>query len=464
MLLTNLLNIKKRPPHTVLLITDTKTFRVDVDKTGQPIGSAEMIALKCNSPANLAECISGLALKSGPLGRKVWMLYLDLPMAFLTMPTVQLEGFDEATLVQALQFELEGMTGQSSVNMQLAYQLLNTRDEMSSFIVCQINQATLAEITAAVKKAGSHLGGLLHPAGLPLFIKTPQQTDWLRLECWSQQVVALRQVPHAEINVQLFAFNERQWRAQLDKWVAQQGVIEHSETLLSNSIEMLPETTFSRLLTSVDAVTPWLLLWAGVLLKKDLPAFSVLRYQSKLNKDLLLMASGGSAALLICIMHFSWHQYQAFKFDYQFKDLQVIETSINSMRKTLATDQTKRDKLKLTVEKLKSDSEVLPRLIQGLQDRPVKLLEAIAKGRPDNLLVEGIETNKDEINITGISLDSTSANELANYLERHLALLGWSFIAPTKKNMQLMPGGGPWEYEIKLVDMGVDGFLKKPTP
>jgi Tfp pilus assembly protein PilN len=174
------------------------------------------------------------------------------------------------------------------------------------------------------------------------------------------------------------------------------------------------------------------------------------------------MASGGSVALLICLGHFTWHLYQANYYTFEFEALQKVETAMTAQRKTLSADQDKRDKLKTKIDKLKADSETLPKLIKGLQDRTFRLLEALAKGRPENLLVESIATDKDEIKISGVSLDSTSANELANYLEKNLSTLGWSFVAPAKKNLELMTGGGPWEFEIKLLDLGVEGFNKKP--
>ena len=82
-------------------------------------------------------------------------------------------------------------------------------------------------------------------------------------------------------------------------------------------------------------------MWAGVLVKKDLPAVPVLRYQSKLNKDLLLMASGGSVALLICAGHLSWHLYQANHFTFEFEALQKVETAMTALRKTMTADQDK---------------------------------------------------------------------------------------------------------------------------
>ena len=452
----------KRSAHTLLYITEVKTFRVDVDKAGVMIGNAEMIAVLCAGPAKLAECVSAIAAKSRPLGRKVWLLSVGLPVTLLSIPSMQVEGVDEATLIQALQFELEGLTGQSTLDTQLAYQMLSNKDEMSNYWVSQIDQLYFEDVSKAVKKAGSRLSGLMSPAGLPLCLQNPEQPDWLRLECWSHQLVALRKSLEDGFSLLALSFDNRNWRTQLEKWLVQQGEAPHSETLLNNKIEVLPDTAFRRHLNDVGSVADWLLLWAGELVKKAPPATPILRYQSKLNKNLLLMASGGSVALLICLGHLTWHLYQANTYTVEFEALQKVETAIIAQRKALSVDQDKRDKLKIKIDKLKGDSETLPKLIKGLQDRPAQLLAALGQGRPENLLVESITNDKDEVKISGLSLDATSANELSAYLEKYLAGLGWSFVAPTKKNLELITGGGPWEFEIKLLDLGVNGFNTKP--
>ena len=425
------------------------------------IGSAEMIAVLCPHPTKLAQCVGDIAAKSRPFGRKVWLFYIGLPITLLSIPSMQVEGVDEPTLIQALQFELEGLTGQSTLDMQLAYQLLSEKDEMSNYWVSQIDQISFEDVSKAVKKAGGRLHGLMHPGGLPLFLQNPDQMDWLRMECWSHQLLAMRQTPEGDFSLQLFNLDSRQWHAQLEKWLTQQGAVEASESLLNHKIEVLPDTDYRRLFNDVEPVADWLLVWAGLLLKKEPPAIPILRYQSKLNKNLLLMASGGSAALLLCAVHLIWHMYQANDYTAKTVALQKVETQITAMTKAMAADQEKSNKLKTDIEKLKADAETLPKLIKGLQDRPARLLEALANGRPEKLLVENVAVSKDEIKISGLSLDAISANELSRYLEEHLAELGWSMVAPIKKNLELLTGGGPWEFEIKLQDLGAAGFNKK---
>jgi hypothetical protein len=452
---------KKRPAHSLLFITEAKTFRVDFDKSGVLTGEMSTTDISCPTTAKLAECIGQIAA-GNPLGRKVWLLYIRLPIALLSIPSMQVEGVDETTLLQALQFELEGLTGQSSLDMQLAYHLLSNRDEMSTYWVSQINQLHFEDLHKAVKKTGSQLGGLLHPAGMPQSLANPEHEDWLRLECWSNQLVALRHHPDSGLAMQQFSFDYRHWQTQLEQWLNEQGAVPHSETLLNNKIELLPETAYSVHLGNTERIPEWLALWAGALTRKSPPPVPMLRHQSRLNKDLLLMASGGSAAVLICVAHLSWHLYQARQFTYEAETLKKVETSLTALRKSTADDRDKRDKLKTTLDKLKGDSDTLPQMINALQHRPSRLLAAIASGRPENLLLEEIVAENDDIKIRGISLDAVATNKLAGYLELKLADLGWEIAAPTKKNMNLFEDGGPWEFEIALRDKGIEGFHHEP--
>ncbi|WP_027158435.1 hypothetical protein [Methylobacter luteus] len=453
---------KKRPAHSVLFITEAKTFRVDVDKAGVLINEMATINVNCPTTAKLADCFGQIAGNGRPLGRKVWLLYMRLPIALLSIPSMQVEGVDEATLLQALQFELEGLTGQSAMDMQLAYHLLSNKDEMSTYWVSQINQLHFEDIHKAVKKTGSQLGGLLHPAAMPQSLANPAHEDWLRMECWSNQLVALRRHPDSGLSMQLFSFDYRHWHTQLEQWLNEQGAAPHTETLLNNKIELLPETAYTLHLGNAERIPEWLALWAGTLVKKTPPPVPMLRYQSRLNKDLLLMASGGSVAVLICIGHLSWHLYQTRHFTQESEALKKVETSITALRKSMGGDRDKRDKLKTKLDKLKADSDTLPQMIKALQHRPSRLLAAVASGRPENLVLEEIIAENDDIKIRGISLDAVSTNKLAGYLELKLADLGWEILAPTKKNMNLLEDGGPWEFEIALRDKGIEGFHHEP--
>lgn len=457
-------SFNKRPAYSLLYITELDCYRLDADKAGVVMGHLERFKTNCPTTAKLADGIKQVADKGKPLGKKTWVLYDRLTINLLSVPTMQIEGVDETTLLQALQFELEGLTGQSFLDVQLAYALLSSGDEMSNFWISQIGTLHFEDVQKTLQKAGSQLAGLLHPAGLHSCLENTLQTDWLRFECWPQQLIALRNTEEHGLTMELLSYESRQWRTRLDKWLAAQALTEHSETLLTDAIQVLPETHFRLFLNDDEPITSWLALWAMALAgKTPLPLnVPVLRYRSSVNQDVLLMAASGGVAVLICVLHLVWNLYQTNDYGNKVIALKKIETSIAGLSKGVSEDNDKKDNLNTTIGNLKGETESLPSLINGLQHRPAQLLEAIAKGRPNNLLLEEIVVDKDAIRIKGLSLDSTSANELVSFLEKQLSSLGWSVSAPSKTNIAAFAEGGPWEFEIALVDLGLDGFKKKP--
>ena len=153
----------KRPPYTLLYITEVKTFRIDCDRNGVMLGEIEVIDAYCESASALPIAIDDVLMLSSALGKKVWILYVRLNTFQLTLPAAQVENVDDEILQQALQFEYEALTGNSLTNNQLAYQFLGTDDEMSSYWLNIVAKETLTDLTAKLKKASCKLAGLTHP-------------------------------------------------------------------------------------------------------------------------------------------------------------------------------------------------------------------------------------------------------------------------------------------------------------
>ncbi len=449
----------KRPAQTLLFITEVKTFRIDTDSHGIMMGVAETITFKCPNTGKIGECVNFVIANTPALGKKVWILYVRLPMSLLTIPTMQVEGLEDNALLQALQFELDSLTGQPPLQeQQLAHQLLSQKDEMNTYWITQIDKIHLDETHLILKKAGSRLLGLLHPAAMLKSIYHSDSVNWLRFECWSQQLVAIHFDQENGLNLLIVPFADRNWSNKVDQWANQQGFVENSETLLNNKIEVLPETAATLHLNDADAVSNWLTLWANVLNQKDPPNIPILTFQSNVNTDLLLMASGGAGALVIVLLHVGWNFYQIHQDTNEIDRLSKIETSVNAARKNITDTTTKIETLKARIEKLQKNTDILPDLIQGIQNRPANLLAALSKGRTQKLLVETIDLDKEDLKISGLSLDSTSVNDLSNFLEQELKTSGWAVETPTKKNLELFNDGGPWEFEIKIQDLGLEMF------
>lgn len=452
-----LLKFQKRPAHTLLFVTEVKTFRIAVDRKGVMLDDIQTIETDCPGLKHLPAVLQALDEQGPALGRKLWLLPLMLPMTLISLPAMQVQGVDEETLLQALQFELEGLTGQSTQNTQLNYQLLNVRDEMSYYRVSQIDELLFEDILKAAKNAGSRLAGLLHPGGLPEPLGTTEAENWLRMECWPEQILVLHRDANG-MTMESFATSSSRWHSELEHWLAEQGTVGYSETLFNNKLELVPGTDFALRLNDGENIALWLDRWAGQLLQKNDRPAAIITPRSKLNRELLLISASGLGALLLCIGHFAWHNHQKHHYQELLQELQRAEGSMAALRKEITSKRDIRDALRERTSKLEKDSAIIPDMLTALQQRPARLLEALARGRPGQLLVEAISQDEDDLVIRGAALDALAANQLASYLEQELRGSGWQIGSPTKKDLGYFQQGGPWEFSITLTDLGIAGF------
>ena len=227
----------KRPAYTLLFITEAKTFRVDTDRKGVILSDVEELTYGCKSTAQLAKTFGKIADHSAPLGRKLWILFLRLPSLVLSLPSMQIQGVDEAMLTQALQFEAEGMTGVSSMDTRVAYRFIKAENEMSDFWLVQIEQLSWDDLQAAVKQRKTKLAGLLHPGGLPSCLHEPQLMEWLRMEAWSTQLLAIHK-DESRLSMQAFSFESNFWQTELEQWLQEEGELPAADSLINNRVEV----------------------------------------------------------------------------------------------------------------------------------------------------------------------------------------------------------------------------------
>lgn len=455
----NIINFN-RPAHTLLFITEAKTFRADADRQGVLTSGVETIESECPNLNRLADSLEHIAENTAaPLGRKLWILTPHLQVSLLSVPSMQVEGVDEETLIQALQFELEGMTGQSSIDMILAYHLLSVRDEFNNYWVSQVHQLVFEDVIQAVKKAGCRLGGLLHPGALPVPLRSSEASEWIRLECWPGQILALISQKDEEFNIKSFYLDSNHWQTELEEWFSEQDRVIHSESLYNNQIEFIPATDHALYLNDPETIAIWLGHWAHLLLQNKVPSVPVLSPRSKVNKELLLISASGAGALLICGTHLLWNLYYTNYYTSEFESLQQTAKGIKALQAEIKKKRDQRNTIQKQLVRLENDSKSIPDMLTALQQRPSRLLRAIATGHPDQMVLEEIKIDVDKVIVRGVTLESVAANEMTGYLEENLTGIGWSIDPPKKKDMNLFSeSGGPWEYEIVLNDMGINGF------
>lgn len=449
---------KRRPAHTLLFITEAKSFRVDADRKGVLLGDAAGLDFGCKSVAGLAKTLARIAENGPPLGRNLWLLYIRLPALHISLPSMQVNGVDDATLAQALQFEAEGMTGVSSQDMATGYRFLKTEDEMSDYWLVQMEPLAWEDLLKAAKQLKCRLAGVTHPGLLPSALQDTEAHDWLRLEAWSTQILALYR-SEGKLDLLALGFDNPHWQTELEHWLEERADAGLTEALLNNRMEYLPETGRQYVLNETLQLTQWLGLWMQALAVSKGAEAALLKPVAKVNPDLAWMAGSGAAALLLCGLHAAWFIHARTYHEAETARLAQLEKRQTELRTQIGASNQEREKLQKKLNRITSDSDAIPSTLKNLQQRPALLLQALAAGRQPQLIIETLESKGDEIVIGGVSLDQQLPNQLASFLNERLPALHWAIESPTKENMILFEDvAGPWSFKLKLTDQGIPGF------
>ena len=451
-----------RPAHTIFYITETQTWRADLDRKGVIQGDITVVEAPCKSANALPTALDTLLADDQPkAGRKVWLLYTRLPTHLLSLPSVQVEGVEPEILEQALQFEYEGMTGHAAGKSFLSHQYIGTADDMASYWITLIAQETLNKIKEILHKKHCKYGGLSHAGGLPVLISGEDVPSWFRVEYWPNTTFMLAKTPELGLTMQILNIKQNpDWQTEVDQWVLEIGEVDKSEALIFDNNEYLLPTDDNYRLSQEGALVFWLGLWGRHLVADDEIQVPLLNPQKRLDKEIVYMVSGGLAAALLCAGHFSVNWY--FKNDYEFKagELSKLESQSGGMSKTIADLRDKSDKLEKNVSLMEKNVDLIPAALDALQSRPYLLLETLARHSPADLVIDHITPEKDQIIIKGYALKPYLVNQLIDKIDKPLSSLVWRLEPATKQAMGLFGDGGPWEFEFHLTDEGLEGFIK----
>jgi Tfp pilus assembly protein PilN len=448
-----------RAAHTLLYITEAKTFRVDCDRKGTIIGTVAVVEVECASSNGIPGSLDKIVGQTGRLGRKTWILYARLSSYTLSLPSVQVEGVDKETLRQAIEFEFEGMTGLQVNKSYLSYHLIGNADDMSTYWVNLVAQETFIKTKEALLRHKTRIGGLMHPGGLPFMFTDREAPSWWRIECWSTQVFLLSKNPDQGLSLQIIQTAQQEnWLEDIDPWILDVGAVDKTEALLNNRIEMLPDTDASYRLVVEDSLLFWLSQWTRHLCRDDFIAVPIINPQKSVDQEILYMIGGGLAAALLCGGHFSIHWYLRNDYQAGHQRLSGIQKEIKAARDAMSQEQQRFDDLSTQTSTLEKSVDQVPKLVTALQQRPAALLRILASHAPPDVVIENIRQIDTGYEVSGVSLQPHWVNLLASAVEMPLKQLGWQLLTPARQDMGLFAAGGPWEFSFILQDLGLEGF------
>ncbi|WP_022949838.1 hypothetical protein [Methylohalobius crimeensis] len=450
-----------RPRHTLLYITAERTYRADADGHGKLLGEVEEYDKVCEGVDYLPETVEYVLGKRKP-ARRVWLLFDRLESYSLALPTAQVHGIGAAALTQALCFELEAITGVSVINRQLGYTLCASDDEMRNYWISLIPQRIYDRLQTAIRGLRARLGGVLHSGGLPRPLTEGGEVPWLRLEYWPDCAIGVRLLHPGEAPEVLVVPLEGAggWQAEVEEWVADHASVSLREqltaghTLSLGSEENQTDLRFDR----QQDLQLWLSAWARALVEGEELHIPLIQESRGIDREIAYMVASGALALTVVAAHAGWHTYR--KLDYQARtdELKGLEKQIKSLRDGLKSRQDRLDGIQQNMAKLEQHFAHFPELMERLRRRPVRLLENLARQRPEELVLTAIERGESRWIVRGVSLRFDAPNFYATALEPLLEADGWQVAPPTKTDLEMFAQGGPWRFDLVLTDSGLEGL------
>lgn len=456
------ISLSNRPYYTLWYISEKYTYRLDANRKGEVLGTLETIEEGCESLKELPDFLAQLLDKATILGRKVWLLYEMLPTHVLNVPSIQVAGVEADMLNEVLKFEHEALTGLGMTGTHLEHTLLKSEDDLDFYWLNYLPLEIFEDIVKKLKKKRCKLAGLAHPGGLPLPLDDHQVAkSWLRIESWANAVFAFH-FKKGEINAFQIMHPAEQtdsWQTELDEFVLNAGAVDRSESFQNSMSNPLPEMKSSYSLSdNPDLLTLWMGEWLGILADKEQDDIPLVQIPPHANQEIVLTVSYGFGALAFCAALYGWNYYQISDYNAKTEVLKKLEADITALNQGISADKTRRNNLTADISSLKGDLKAIPKVLEALQKRPMAILQKLAEGRPEDLVIEAISVLPEQIVIKGVTRTPELPNHLANYLEKNIVSLGFKVHSPTKVDMVLFDRGGPWQFEIIMQDLGLKGF------
>jgi hypothetical protein len=373
---------------------------------------------------------------------------------------VNLRNTSAEEVRQMLAFDAEPLSNLSAFEAATGVLTLGDAAGMRTFWVTQVNSAVRDQMVDAVAAAGGKLAGVLHPAGVPqpldLVPEGGQSTvDRGRIEYWPGVTarVAHRagKITAAKVDDSGRAADHE---AAADAWrkeanVVAVGTLEArggQSDVDDESLNLADEATLRR----------WLAAWNRALRAKTpaVPLVTVPARPMTQRQQQMIAAVVGLLALGACYGHHAWvkNQMEAAateqtRLEAPGKEVASVKLQATSIEKELTKIREEAAKLKVEVTQAEAIFDSHRRRLPELLRR----LSADSSASHDWVL-QRISGSGRELTLGGTTMHPEHISQLASELSVDLESLGWGVEPPKQEARNLSENGGPWAFELKLVD------------
>ena len=472
-----------RCPNTILLVTRDRLVRAEL-RAGPTIGVTEINEEHRLAADDLPSQVEAALRLSKRRPGRVWILAGDIWTQTLALPPEALSGLSPDEITRALGFEAEPFSGLGAMEAVMAAVPLPSEGRQRQFWLTELPAAQLEQIEFLVRQSGGRLMGISHPGGLPAALDARAGTSWRRIELWPGAIIAIlgpfsnipdergagRSSTASAANVTVVNTEPKPGR-----WLNDVAPLESSgpagtathwlHATRSVAVEELPDAgRFS--LEDRSTQEQFLIAWAQQLSasKAAVPQIVPLKRPMSIGVRYGISAGIGGVALAVCIVAQLFVNSRSDRLTGETKKLQASAAQLTKFKSDNDKLQTKRDELKKSCDTLKDDLEHYRQVMRAQRQRLVTLLTVLARRGQEDLLIRKIEGTENEVVLHGLCLETQFADNLADALAGALAEAlgpeGWQVQPPTRQSKEMLVGGGPWEFEVRIQDTEI----KVPPP
>ena len=443
--------MSRRPALTIVLHLGSALVRADFTRNRSQ--SPRVHRWTVPEDADWISLVQTLVADRAPLGKQLVWLTTRAEPHWVHFPAASVAAMTLDELHQALQFEMETLTGIEIDDLAIASAPAHSSErDLRRFLVSVMRQSELKRLGAELAGQGVRHFQIGHPAGFGKAWGTDQEADtWTEIwgrdhfefERASQRLRVLRRIggdftPAVVPIGWVSASSDSDTTIRVNQPVLEEGNLEH-----------------------------WLAGVRQVLDDKSCHAAWIRppRAPSQFAWRPTVAALLALAAVFGCVTHWSWLSTQE-------RRLAQRTESLSKPTEDKRRNETEQLKLLEQQTKLETDVRSISIDLKRLQffhehqiDRLPKLLTLLTELRTPDMVVQKLTPDPQGILVEGITLSGESAPLLANRLKLMASPFGWNVSAATQEGQQKMINGGPWTFKILLEDTGPFEFpVSESTP
>lgn len=456
---------------TILYITSTQAVGFSPGKSGR------LTVLPADASGDIGLSIEALLAAMPGRPKQIYVLTTEVWSQAVTVESRSFRRIDKSQIPQMLAFEAESFSGISASSARTSIALLDAGPLETTYWVSQIDSTRFAQAADAVAFNGGKLMGLAHPAGLPSPL-VASSADWSRLEQWDDAMLVISRPVRSPITRRFLSEPETPIRSS----AAARDFLSRSNVDAGSVVELLRQTGAAEgdLLSDIaadgalvgsaaprssdvidlghqDGLETFLAAWSKELRKpKNLPVILPVRPRASAQTKRTLGLAATAAAVLGIVAHHRLTSYQ------NESRVASLQTEIAELRQPIDQFASQQKQLADVEKELADTTDKVTRLqtqvvrYQGQlgihRSRMARLLRTFGESRPRDLILSGVESDGNEIRVTGRSVQPESIIEFARSMGKRLEPMNLSLRVPRREALLATAEGGPYEFEYIITD------------